>query len=357
MKKFRNYFSIALAAALAFASSGCMPFDPDRDSYQYGGVQAGVSASRVKIGVCIYTYEDAFMSSVRQALQSEAESRSIDLIMYDSKNDQETQNDQIDMLIDQGVAALVINIVDLSSTKAESTEKICDKAAAASIPLVFVHREPDLDVAQKYGNVRFVGADPMESSKIQGDLASKIWKSGNWDKNGDNVMQYVQITGEQDNPDARIRSQYTVETIGANGIMVERLAEGAANWVDDQAKTLMDRWEITVGLEKIEFILCNNDLMAKGAIESLNESGYNTGDDPTKYIPIVGVDALPFAIELINAGKMSGTVVRSTENMAAASLQLATNAVEGRDFLSGTGYTYDDSGIAIRLPYETYTGK
>ena len=58
-------------------------------------------------------------------------------------------------------------------------------------------------------------------------------------------------------------------------------------------------------VNKIEVIIANNDSMAIGAIQALQEYGYNKGDK-TKIIPVVGVDAIPEAQDLIKKGIMTG---------------------------------------------------
>ena len=105
----------------------------------------------------------------------------------------------------------------------------------------------------------------------------------------------------------------------------------------------------------IELIICNNDGMAEGAIAALNDKGYNTGDD--KMIPVFGVDATDAAKDAIAKGQMSATVLQDGDAMGKAIAAAALNAASGAEFLDGTEYTYDDTGIAVRIPYAPYTGE
>ena len=43
--------------------------------------------------------------------------------------------------------------------------------------------------------------------------------------------------------------------------------------------------------------------------------------------------------------------------MGKAIAAAALNAANGAEFLDGTEYTYDDTGIAVRIPYAPYTGE
>ena len=107
---------------------------------------------------------------------------------------------------------------------------------------------------------------------------------------------------------------------------------------------------------KIEVVISNNDSMAIGAIEALQEQGYNNGDK-TKIIPVVGVDAIPEAQKLIKEGIMTGSVLQDPSAMADALYAVGMNLVYNRNPLEGTDYKFDETGVAVRLPYEEYIVK
>ena len=43
--------------------------------------------------------------------------------------------------------------------------------------------------------------------------------------------------------------------------------------------------------------------------------------------------------------------------MAEAIFALGVNATQGKDYIEGTDYEYDDTGISIRIPYQAYSGE
>ncbi|HHW01082.1 MAG TPA: galactose/glucose ABC transporter substrate-binding protein MglB [Clostridiaceae bacterium] len=360
----KKLLAFLLAALLLLSFVGCSKSQQasegdtsqkqtDQASEQKSNDDAGKEQKaddKFTIGVCIYKYDDTYMSSVRQAIEKEAAAvPNVELLMNDSKGDQATQNDQIDILIEKGVDALAINIVDIGAV-----QTVLDKAQAANIPIVFFNREPDANVLAKYDKARFVGTNPIEAGIIQGEMMAEIWNNGDYDTNGDGVMQYVMLMGDADNPEAIARTQYSIETVEKKGIKTEELGMQICNWDADKANTAVSAWFAKMG-DKIEFVVANNDSMASGAIAALQAAGYNSGD-PEKFIPVVGVDATEEAKNLINNGYMSGTVKQDAEGMAKAVFQLSFNAAQGKDFLEGTNYKYDDSNIAIRIPYQPYSG-
>ncbi len=309
------------------------------------------SGSGEKIGVAFYKYDDTYISSVRQALEDASKGeKNVELLLNDSKGDQATQNDQIDVLIQKGVKVLLVNVVDTGAA-----QTVIDKASAADIPVIFFNREPDADVLAGYDKARFVGTRPEEAGVIQGEMVAELWKADKaLDKNGDGVLSYVMLMGDADNPEAIARTKFSVSTIKDAGIEVKEIGQQVANWDADKANTAVSAWLSREG-DNIEVVLANNDSMASGAISALQSGGYNNGED--KYIPVFGVDATDEAVDLISKNYMSGTVKQDAVGMAEAIFALGVNATQGKDYIEGTDYEYDDTGISIRIPYQAYSGK
>ncbi|MBB6177216.1 methyl-galactoside transport system substrate-binding protein [Anoxybacillus tengchongensis] len=298
------------------------------------------------VGATIYKFDDNFMSYVRRSMEETAKGK-INLMLNDSQNDQSKQIEQIDTLIAKGAKALAINLVD-----PKAAQTVIDKAKAKNIPVIFFNKEPDASVLASYDKAYYVGTNSAESGIIQGELIAKAWEANKdkYDKNKDGKIQYVLLKGEPGHPDAEARTKYSVETVKEKGIEVEELAMDTAMWDATKATEKMDAW-ISKFNDKIEFVICNNDAMALGAIASLEKAGYFNGD---KFIPVVGVDAIPEALEMIEKGKMIGTVLNDAKNQGKATIELATNAANGKDVLEGTEWKLDETK-AVRVPYVAIT--
>lgn len=293
------------------------------------------------IGVTIYKYDDNFMSFVRRAIEKNAEGTAT-LTMNDSQNDQAKQNEQVDMMISKGVDSLAINLVD---PQAAST--IIEKAKAAKLPLVFFNKEPNATDMASYDKCWYVGTTSSESGVIQGEIIRDTWKANpEWDKNGDGILQYVLLKGEPGHPDAEARTSFAISTLVDAGIKVEELELQTAMWDSVKAKELMDTWLSKHG-DKIEYVICNNDGMALGAVASLQAEGYFTGD---KFMPVVGVDAIPDVLTKIEEGTMVGTVLNDAANQGKATIDLARNVAQGKDPLDGTEWKLDENK-AVRVAY------
>ena len=327
----KKLLALGLTAIVVFSMVGC--------SSQGGDDKSG---DLPKIGATVYKADDNFISSVRREL--EAQSKGVaELTVDDSQNDQAKQLDQIDTMITKGAKVLAINLVD---PKAASS--VIEKAKAADLPVVFFNKEPDADALASYDKAYYVGTVSKESGVIQGEVIAKQWEANKekWDKNGDGKIQYVMIKGEPGHPDAEARTEWSIKTVNEKGIETEELAVDTGMWDAAKATEKMDAWLAKFG-DKIEFVVCNNDGMASGAVSSLQKEGYFSGD---KFMPVVGVDAIPEIITLIEQDKVVGTVLNDAPNQAKAVIDLCLNLADGKEPLEGTDWELDDTK-AVRVPY------
>lgn len=275
----------------------------------------------IKIGVLMYRFDDPFIASVRDTIEKEVEVlnknsiKNIVIEVMDGKNQQDIQNDQIEEIIDEGYDALAINLVDRSAAAV-----VIDKAKEANIPIVFFNRQPvQLDMA-RWDKIYYVGAKAEESGVLQGEIAANYWKTHpDLDKNGDGVMQYVMLEGQAGHQDAILRSKYSISKVQEEGITVEELAKDRANWQRSEAEDKMTTWLENFGSD-IEFIFCNNDAMALGAVDSMKDSELFSDN---KYIPVVGVDAIKEALQALNNDEIIGTVYNDNVTQGKKVLQIA----------------------------------
>jgi methyl-galactoside transport system substrate-binding protein len=312
--------------------------------------EAGVDPSDITIGVCIYKFDDTFMTGVRDQMTKEAEEMGVTLNIVDSQNKQATQNEQVDTFLTKGVTALCVNPVD--RTAAESLVK---KAKDKNIPIVFINREPEADVLNSYDKAWYVGAKAEQSGTLSGELIVNYFKEHpEADRNGDGKIQYVMLQGEPGHQDATLRTQYSIQALEDAGFETEKLAADTAYWDKAKATDLMNTFITSQGIEKIEAVLSNNDDMALGAIEALKAHGYNKGDE-SKYIPVVGVDATAPALEAMKQGSMYGTVLNDAVNQGTAAVHIAVAAAQGKEITEDTiGYELTDNKY-VWIPYVQVT--
>lgn len=307
----------------------------------------------IRVAVLLYKSDDPYISLVSQSLeefQKKSEGK-VEVTFYDGKNDQAIQNKSIDSLLqDDIVDLLLLNLVDT-----ESAQPVINKIKEKNIPVVLFNREPNnIESVRSYNKAYFVGTNPAEAGVLQGKILIDLWNKNKKaiDANGDNIMQYIMLMGERNNLEAIGRTKYSILTINDTGIKTEEIALRVCNWDESLAKDTTEALFLQNG-NRIEAIISNNDAMAIGAIEALQEYGYNQGDK-TKTITVIGVDAIPAAQDLIKKGFMAGSVLQDAPTMAEAMYDIGMNLVYGKAPLDGTQYKFDDTGVAVRIPYKEY---
>lgn len=295
------------------------------------------------IGVCIYKFDDTFMTGVRNAITEAAEGIA-DAPIADSLNAQATQNDQVDMYISQGVDALAINPVDRTACS-----EISKKAEDAEIPVVYFNREPIAEEMTDYDNWYYVGAKAEESGTMSGQILVDYFTANPDALGDDGVIQYVMLQGEPGHQDAELRTEYSVNALKDAGFEVEELAIDTAMWDRVKGQDKMAAWLAAYG-DQIECVLANNDDMALGAIEALKAEGYFS--DGGKYMPVVGVDATAPALEALKEGTLLGTVLNDAVNQGKATLLLAVGAAND-DFADFPYEIIDEHYVWV--PYQMVT--
>jgi len=310
----------------------------------------------VKVAVLLHRFDDAYISLVRESLeeiQRENQGK-VEFAFFDGKEDQAIQNESIDTLIQKkDVDLFLLNLVDT-----RSTQEVINKIKENNIPVVLFNREPvDIEAVRSYKNAYFVGTNAEEAGVLQGKIIIDAWNSNKEviDKNKDNILQYIMLQGQRDNIEAIARTKYSILTINQAGIKTQELALSVSNWEQSLAKDATEALLLRYG-DKIEAVISNNDSMAIGAIEALQAQGYNRGDK-AKTILVVGVDAIPEAQDLIKKEFMTSTVIQDAPAMAKALYTVGMNLVYNRKPLDGTEYKFDNTGVAIRIPYAEYISK
>jgi methyl-galactoside transport system substrate-binding protein len=245
---------------------------------------------------------------------------------------------------------LLLNIVDT-----KNSYEVINRIKDFNIPVVLFNREPlNIDSVQSYNKAIFVGTNASQAGILQGNIIINEWNKNKavMDIDGDNILEYIMLIGENDNKEAIARTQYSISTINDAGIQTNELESTVCNWDRQLARDKFEQIYLYYG-NKIEAVISNNDEMAIGAIGALQKYGYNLGD-PSKTIAVVGVDGIPAAQELIRKGEMAGTVVQDAPAMAEACYLIGMNLVSGRPPLEGTLYKFDDTGVSIRIPYKEF---
>lgn len=303
----------------------------------------------VQIGVTCYNQSDTFIGEMVESLKEQPNSRDrhdgeIVVTVRDAAGSQRTQTDQVEELIDLGCTVLCVNLVD----RADPSE-IIDLARENDVSIIFFNREPVSEDLLQWDGLYYVGADAKQSGQMQGELAAEVIRNHpQIDRNKDGKIQYVVLEGEPGHQDSIIRTENAVNTLKEEGISLEKLTYGIANWNRAQAQTRMMQM-LSQNQNKIELVLANNDDMALGAIDAYEKLNLTESAWPVFF----GIDGTDDGLRAVRDGKLAATVYNDKDGQARAMVDLALEIIRGRekdkDMWVGEKYTY--------VPYSKVTAE
>ncbi len=310
----------------------------------------GSSVKDVRIAVLTYDEYDTFINSMTKYMtkwcrQKEKEGGiRITVDVVGAKKSQLTQNDQAARFISEHYDVLCVNLVDRTDASG-----IIDKAIANNTPVIFFNREPVGEDLSRWEKLYYVGAIARQSGELQAkiitDALSDPDKYSKIDVNGNGTIQYVMLEGEAGHQDTLVRTNVCTAAIVKEGYSLEKLGDEYANWDRDQArakmKELVDRYPF-----QIEMVIANNDDMALGAIDAIEESDY-----PLEPF-VVGINGTEDALEAIRTMKLDGSVYNDAKGQGETIMQMAYALGMDRPFPETIEFTFDKY---VFTPYSIIT--
>lgn len=344
----KKLLALGLALVMVFALVACTKTEPKPTENPGNQGDGDPVTNDLNVGVFYYNYGDNYIASVRSALDKALEGKGIKYQDYDAQNNQGTQNDAIQTALANGANLLIVNLV--TSGSPDAAQEII--RMANGVPVIFFNRavdsetDPDATLNANTDKACFIGTDAPEAGHLQGKMIGDYLLAhyDEVDLNGDGVISYALMKGDEANVEAIYRTQYGVEDADA---ILTAAGKPALAYFDANAATKYQvdqqgAWSTQAAVDymttnlaqyndangnMIELAICNNDGMAEGVVSALNDAGYNTGSG--KSIPVFGVDATDAAQLLISEGKMTGTVKQDAEGMANAIAETAASIGAG----------------------------
>ncbi len=300
------------------------------------------------VGIFIFKLEDTYIHSVNEAIEKQLEGK-VKYTVFDAKQNHVLQLNQLATFLKEGGDAVAMNLVDVKTGQA-----VLNIVRSSNIPVVFFNKEPDLNIIKKYAKAQYVGSAAEQSGILQGAIIAGIWhKNPLVDRNKDGICQFLMLQGNIDNPEAIVRSKLSVRSARMGGVNMRQIGNTiVCDWDEicayEHTKTALD-----IHMDEVDFIIANNDSMAIGAIKALQEYTYNI-EGSEKNIPVVGIDGTKAAKEAIAQGIMHGTIIQDAEGMGQAIATMLLNSLTDKPTLEGLPYSFEENGVAIRIPYQVY---
>lgn len=286
----------------------------------------GISKGNTKVFASI-AKSDAFMKTIVSGMKSYADENNVNIDVEFADNNVETQVQQIKDAKTKGYDVIVCILVE-----SDTAQQIIN--AAGDIPVIFTNVEPDSG-RLKSDKYIYVGSDENEAAKYTFESLKEYFK----DKKSFNAVLFE---GSMDSKSASVRTESLKSQLKKNGFDVNYVFQDDAGWDREKAKKMFEAFlKLNVSYD---CIISNNDEMALGVIDAMEENGI----DPSK-VPILGLDATPEACKAISNGKMSFSIKQSGEGQGESVIK-AAQALKNGDKISEIE-NGDSSGKYIWYPY------
>ncbi|KVM59037.1 rhizopine-binding protein [Burkholderia ubonensis] len=255
-----------------------------------------------KIGVTMASFDDTFLTILRNSIADAATKDGATVQIEDGGNDVGKQLSQVQNMIAQKVDAIIVNTVDT-----DATPKITKMVTAAKIPLVYVNRKP-VDFDKLPAGVAVVASDEKQSGTLQARQVCKLLGG-----KGDILV----LMGELSNESARARTKDIEDVIATKecaGMKIVDKREG--KWSRTQGQDITMNW-LSSGT-KFDAIISNNDEMAIGAINALKAAR-----KLTPKTVVAGIDATPDGLAAMKSGELKVSVYQNAAGQGAQAVATA----------------------------------
>ena len=217
-----------------------------------------------------------------------------------------------------------------------STDTVVElKASAGGLPIVFFNSCPS-DKQLKDCFYVYAGSDEQVAGEYQAEYVLEKFKT----KNEINV---VIIGGSKGHSATVGRTNGIKKVLSQSGKRINYVFEDYADWDTGKAHDIFSVF-LKTGVNA-DCVLCNNDAMALGVIQCMDEKGISTKD-----MMVLGVDATVDGCNSIKEGKMAFTVYQSGSGQGNAAVEMALRIVREDAPEQMEGIT--ENGKYVWVPFE-----
>ncbi|NYI07315.1 sugar ABC transporter substrate-binding protein [Allostreptomyces psammosilenae] len=315
--RLRGAAALVVAASTAVGLSSCAGADGST-----GPAGAPATSQELTIGLLLPDTQTARYDMFDRPLFEEAVAELCAGCTVDYANAHssvETQQQQVNAMITQGVDVLVLDAVDTAALRSAVTD-----AAEAGIPVVAYDRLALGPVSA------YVNFNAQEIGRIQGE--------GLLDALGERApgAQIVMLNSPRPTWAPTDREKAALTTLEEAGATVAR-SYPIADWRPETAYASMNAAMADLGSSNVAGVLAINDSIASGAIAALQASGAES------LPPVVGQDAELSAVQRVIAGTQYMSVYKPYELEADAAAEMAVALGNGEDLAGVTERTADSA--------------
>ncbi len=271
---------------------------------------------------------DTFRQTLVDAALIKAKEEGATLDVFDADGMIENQVAHMKKAVEEGYDIILCAPV--------STDTVVElKASAKGLPIVFFNSCPSDKQLKEYFYV-YAGSDEEVAGEYQAEYILEKFKTKT-------EINIVIIGGSKGHSATTGRTNGIKKALSQSGKTINYVFEDYADWDTKKAYDLFSIF-LKTGV-KADCVLCNNDSMALGVIQCMEEQGISPND-----MPVLGVDATVDGCNSIKEGKMAFTVYQSGSGQGNAAVEMALRIVRGDAPEEMEGIT--ENGKYVWVPFE-----
>lgn len=297
------FTAAAISAVAALALSGCASADTSAESADGAETTEAETSESVTVGISMSTLENPFFGTVSDGAVAYAESLGLSTLVADAQNDTQKQLNDVQDLIIKGASAIILNPVE-----PESATAIVELANDSGIPIITVDR------SSAGGDV----ASHIASDNVLGGALICEWLAEELGGEGElAVLEGISGTSPELDRDE-----------GCTGALADfpgitEVASQPADW--DREKGYNVTQNILQANPNLTAVFGRNDLAALGAVEALSQAG------KLQDVTVISFDGITDALESIQAGELSATIVQDPILMGETAVDTALALLAGEE--------------------------
>ncbi len=295
---------VAVIMLISFAACSSDTGKNSSDETKSSGTstQANKPADKkLVVGMTLYSLKNEFTVRLSNAAKKKAAELGVELKIYDGNYDPNTQINQVETMISDGVNAIILNPQD-----AKACAVAVDKAAAANIPVIGVNTRVDSEKLTSYVGSKDVYAGELEMQAV----ADKLGGKGN-----------IVILDGPLGQSAQLERSEGIQNVLKKYPDIKVLAEKTANWSRSEAMTVMENW--LQAFDKIDAVVAENDEMALGARKAIEAKKLD--------IPTIGVDGITDALDAVEKGTLIASIFQDGAGQGSKALEIAVAKAKGEN--------------------------
>ncbi|MCM1988729.1 ribose ABC transporter substrate-binding protein RbsB [Oceanirhabdus seepicola] len=292
MKKLKKLSCLAVSMILAVGLfAGCAK--PEN------GGNGEKAKDTQKIGMVLSTLNNPFFVSMKEGAQKKADELGYDLIVLDSKDDATTERANVEDLVQQGVAVLLINPTD-----SDAVGNSIMVANDSDIPVITVDRGANTGEVLSH-----IASDNTAGGKLAAEYMLELLGGKG------NLVELQGIPGASATRERGAGFHSVVDDKDDVKVVSSQPADF------DRQKGLNVMENIIQATPEFDGVFAHNDEMALGALQALSSAG--------KDVVIIGFDGTADAVKAVEDGTMEATVAQQPDLMGSLAVENAVKTIKG----------------------------